>query len=184
MRDGPQRYMFCNYGAAGNHFSAIQGSAAEGVAVNGGGDRQGPIEKDRWYDISLVLTNNSAEMLLDGKRVGKIDALPLPEFFATAGYDRKSRSVVLRATNYQAMPVRAEIELVGADAIGSSGEQIVIRANRLDAENSLDTPLRIRAQIASPSRLRLQVHCRFAGVFGECVQSADPPLAFEEFIHE
>ena len=44
---GPERYMFCSYGAAGDHFSAIQGTPAEGVATKGGGDIEGPIEKDR-----------------------------------------------------------------------------------------------------------------------------------------
>ena len=78
---GRDRYMFCNYGAAGNHFSAIQGTPSDGIAINGGGDRQGPIENDRWYEISLVLTRNSAEMLLDGRRIGKMEATAAARVF-------------------------------------------------------------------------------------------------------
>ncbi|RPI75162.1 MAG: hypothetical protein EHM42_15540, partial [Planctomycetaceae bacterium] len=144
--DGPERYMFCNYGAAGNHFSAIQGTPAEGLATKGGGDIQGPIEKDRWYDISLVLTKNTAEMLLDGKRVSRIEAESLPAFFATAGYQRREKMAVVRATNYRDVPVPMTIELAGTQSIGPTGEQIVLRADRATDENSLDEPLRIQPQ--------------------------------------
>ena len=88
---GPERFMFCNYGAAGNQFSAIQGTPADGIATTGGGDLQGPIDDKRWYDISLIVTKNSAEMLLEGKRVSRVEANALPAFFATAGYRRDGR---------------------------------------------------------------------------------------------
>ena len=143
---GPDRFMFCNYGAAGNHFSAIQGTPAEGLATKGGGDIQGPIENDRWYEISLVLTKNSAEMLLDGKRVSRIEAESLPSFFATAGYDRGQKMAVVRATNYRDVPVPVTIELAGTQSIGPTGEHIVLRADRATDENSLDEPLRIQPQ--------------------------------------
>ena len=143
---GPERYMFCNYGAAGNHFSAIQGTPAEGLTTKGGGDIQGPIEKDRWYDISLVVTKSSAEMFLDGKRVSRIEAEALPTFFATAGYQRHQKTAVVRAANYRDVPVPVSIELAGTQCIGSTGEHIVLRADRATDENSLDAPLRIQPQ--------------------------------------
>jgi len=144
---GPERYMFCNYGAAGNHFSAIQGTPSNAIATKGGGDLQGPIENDRWYDISLVVTNNSAEMLLDGKRVSKIEADALPAFFATAGYRQKDQTLVVKATNYNPTPLLAEIRLEGAANVAASGQHIVIRADKPEDENSLDTPNRIAPQV-------------------------------------
>lgn len=141
--DGPQRYMFCNYGAAGNHFSAIQGTPAEGIATKGGGDKQGAIENDRWYDISLVLTKDSAEMLLDGKRISKITAQSLPTFFATAGYDRAKKATVVRATNYTNAPVPLTIELANARSVGATGEHIIIQHDNPNEDNSLDAPQRI-----------------------------------------
>jgi len=78
-------------------FSAIQGTPADGIAISGGGDLQGPIEDNRWYDISLIVTKNSAEMLLDGKRVSRVEANALPAFFATAGYRKADGTVVGRA---------------------------------------------------------------------------------------
>jgi hypothetical protein len=90
---GPQRYMFCNYGAAGNQFSAIQGTPDDGIAISGGGDLPGAISDGRWYDISLVMTKNSAEMLLDGKRVSRVEAnaLEVPgTHFVVVGGSRHS----------------------------------------------------------------------------------------------
>jgi alpha-L-arabinofuranosidase len=144
---GPERYMFCNYGAAQNHFSAIQGTPSNVIATKGGGDLQGPIENERWYDISLVLTKNSAEALLDGKRVSKIEADALPAFFATAGYQQKDKTVVVKATNYNPTPLIAEIRLDGTTNVASSGQHIVIRSDKAEDENSLALPDRIAPQV-------------------------------------
>lgn len=143
---GPERYMFCNYGAAGNHFSAIQGNPSEGIATKGGGDRQGPIEDKRWYEISLVLTKTTAEMLLEGKRVSRIEAEALGNFFATAGYDRKQKSVVVRATNYYPASVPLTVALDHVNTVGAAGEHVIIQADRAEAENSLEEPRRIQPQ--------------------------------------
>ncbi len=145
--DGPERFMFCNYGAAGNQFSAIQGTPADGIAISGGGDLQGPIEDNRWYDISLVVTKNSAEMLLDGKRVSRVEANALPDFFATSGYRRADGTVVVRATNYGAEPRPTTIRIAGAKQIGASGQHVVIRADQPTDENSLDKPDLITPQV-------------------------------------
>jgi len=141
---GPERFPFCNYGAAGNKFSAIQDRGVpEGCSFRGGMSTQGGIEMDRWYEISLVLGRDKAEMLLDGKKVSDAKAEYLPAFFATAGYDAKGRAVVLKATNYHAKSVRAEIHLDGAAKVGAAGRHIVIRSEDPYAENSLDNPRRI-----------------------------------------
>ena len=166
---GPERYMFCNYGAAGNHFSAIQGTPAEGLATKGGGDIQGPIEKDRWYDISLVLTKNSAEMSLDGKRVSRIEAESLPTFFATAGYHRDQKMAVVRATNYRDVPVPVTIELAG-----TQGDRLDRRAHRPPRRPRHGRELARRTaahptSAASPPRLQPQVHRQTLPALGQRV---------------
>lgn len=141
---GIDRFLFCNYGAAGNAFSAMQDRGApDGCAFRGGMSTQGKIENERWYDISLVLGRDSAEMYLDGKKVSDARVDSLPSFFATAGYDRQGKTVVLRATNYDKTPVQAEIQLDGAANVGATGRHIVIRADSPDDENTLESPLRI-----------------------------------------
>lgn len=144
--DGPDRFMFCNYGAAGNSFSALQGQPAEGIATKGGGDLQGAIENNRWYEIRLDLTKNSAEMYLDGKRVSRIEAEALANFFATAGVQEKSSHVVVRATNYHPTPIRTTIQLKGVQSVSPNGRHTVIHAGKPTDENSLDEPKRIVPQ--------------------------------------
>ena len=113
---GIDRFLFCNYGAAGNKFSAIQKRGdLKGCAFKGGMNTQGPIENDRWYDVSLIVTKDKAEMYKDGKKVAEARVEYLPSYFATAGYDRRNKAVVIKATNYHAAPVRVKIQLEGAN---------------------------------------------------------------------
>jgi len=141
---GPDRFLFCNYGAAGNSFSAIQERGVpDGCSFKGGRSTQGKIENERWYDLSLVVKRDQAEMFLDGRQVSDARVEFLPSFFATAGYDRKSKTVVLKATSYYNQPIRAEIQLDGARTVGPSGKYIVISSPGQYDENSLENPSRI-----------------------------------------
>lgn len=151
---GIDRFLFCNYGAAGNQFSAIQDRGEpEGVAFHGGQSTLEPIKKERWYEISLRLTRDKAEMYLDGKRVSDAQAEYLPSLFATAGYDRKQKSVVIKATNYHAHPVTAEIHLDGASQLAATGRHVVIRSEKPTDENSLESPRRIVPQEQPPVKV-------------------------------
>ncbi len=143
---GPDRFMFCNYGAAGNAFSAIQGQPAPGIATKGGGDLQGAIENERWYEISLDLTRNTAEAKLDGQRISRMEAEALKDFFATAGYDRDAKEIVVRATNYKPQPVAARITLDQAARVGATGRHVVLQWPNLKEDNTLEEPRRILPQ--------------------------------------
>lgn len=141
------RFLFCNYGAAGNAFSAIQDRGApDGCAFKGGRNTPGKIENDRWYDISLIVTNDKAEMTLDGKTISNASVVDLPAFFATAGYHKKTKSVVLRATNYNKQPMRVTLSLDGVASVGATGRHLVIRSDGINDENSLEHPHRIVPQ--------------------------------------
>ena len=141
---GIKRFLFCNYGAAGNKFSAIQHRGVPaGCAFKGGMSTRGRMEDDRWYDISLVVAKNKAEMYLDGKKVADAKVEYLPSFFATGGYDRRNKAVVIKATNYHAAPVRTTIQLEGAGSVGATGKHIVIRSGSPRDRNTLDKPRRI-----------------------------------------
>lgn len=141
---GIDRFLFCNYGANGNEFSAIQSRGnPEGANFREGRRTNSGIENNRWYDISLVLNSNRAEMYLDNVRVSSATASIMPSFFTAAGYDRKKREAVLKATNYYPTPVQAQITLDGAKQVGATGKHFVIKSDRLDDENTLDNPRRI-----------------------------------------
>ena len=142
-----ERGIVCNYGGWGNKKSSFEVLLTEGVTAKIGGEIQQPLENERWYDASLVLKNKSAEMLMDGKPVSKLDAEVMPAFFATAGYQKKDGVIVVKATNYNAQPLPAAIKLDGVTNVAATGQHIVIRADKPEDENTLDKPGRIVPQV-------------------------------------
>jgi len=138
------RFLFCNYGAAGNSFHAIQDRGSpDGSAFRGGRNTPGKIENERWYDISLVVNRSRAEMLLDGKMVSDARMETLGSFFASAGYDNDEKAVILKATNYYSTPLKTDIELDGASSVESNGKHILMKSDSLFDENTLDNPKKI-----------------------------------------
>ena len=138
---GIDNFMFANAGAAGNRFTAIQDRGDRpGGFYQGGLSTPGPIENGRWYDVSLVVGRDKAELFLDGKKVAEAGIENPPAFFANAGYDRNSRSVVVKATNYNKWPVNTEIRLDGVSQVAPSGKHVFLCADQPYAENSLDQP--------------------------------------------
>jgi alpha-L-arabinofuranosidase len=141
------RFLFCNYGAAGNSFTAIQDRGVpDGCAFKCGRSTPGKIENDRWYEISLTLGRDKAELFLDGKLVSDARMEYLPAFFATSGYDPKARTVVVRAVNYGKSPLQTDLQLEGAETVGTTGEHLVLHGIKPEEENSLADPLRITPQ--------------------------------------
>ncbi len=140
----PDQFLFCNYGGNGNRLAAIQEHGVpEGRAFRPGRSSDVEIKNDRWYDISLVVKRDRAEMLLDGKSVSTVGMKSMPAFFATAGYDRTNRTIVIRATSYSHTPVRTEVQIAGARKIAATGKHVVIAASSPNAENSLENPMLI-----------------------------------------
>lgn len=141
---GRDRFFFCNYGANMNSFSAVQDHGVPaGLTFRGGRSRRGPMEDGRWYDLSLVLHADNAEMYLDGQRISTGSVKALSPVFAAGGYDRTHKTVVLKATNYNPTPLRTDITLDGAGTVGRAGRLISISSDSLDGDNTLDEPQRI-----------------------------------------
>lgn len=141
---GLDRFLFCNYGAAGNAFSAVQDRGApDDCAFRGGFATNGGMEKGRWYELSLVLTEGKAEMYLDGKRVSEGRVERLPSVFSSAGLDKKTNTLILKATNYGSQPLPTEVTLDGVAEVGKVGKQFVFQAESLGDDNSLENPFKL-----------------------------------------
>lgn len=138
--DRAERGIVCNYGGWGNTKASFEVLLTDSLTVRNHGELLEPLENERWYEASLVVGNRSAEMLLDGKSISKLEAEPMPAFFATAGYRKSDGTVIVKATNHGAEPLRAEIRLEGVRQVGANGEHIVIRADKPTDENTLERP--------------------------------------------
>ena len=90
-----------------------------------------------------VIVRHNLTVTIDGDVHNNLEKTYLPSFFATAGYDRRNKAVVVKATNYHASPVRADIQLKGTNSVGSTGKHIVIRSDHPHDQNTLDNPRRI-----------------------------------------
>ena len=101
------------------------------------------------YHVQKVYAENRPDVNL----ATTVDFTPKPEannqpsFFATSGYQRKDKTVVVKATNYNPTPLPAEIRIEGATHIAATGQHIVIRSDKGGDENSLDQPNRITPQV-------------------------------------
>lgn len=136
----PERGIVCNYGGWENKKSSFEILVTDSVTVSKDGEIQGPMENGLWHEVSLVLGNQSAEMLLDGKTVSRLKAETMPAFFSTAGYRKKDKTVVVKATNYGNTPLSADLRIEGASKISPVGRHIVICTDNPKNENSLDKP--------------------------------------------
>ncbi|HEY2883383.1 MAG TPA: alpha-L-arabinofuranosidase C-terminal domain-containing protein [Pirellulales bacterium] len=139
-----QRFLFANYGANNNEFSALQEHGVpEGLSFRGGRSARGPIENNRWYDIGVTLKNNSAEMFLDGRNISTARVSTMPSVFSNAGYDKQSKTVIVKATNYNATPMPAKIVIDGAASISGEGKLITVQGDNPQMDNSMQSPMRI-----------------------------------------
>ncbi|MBB6051455.1 alpha-L-arabinofuranosidase C-terminal domain-containing protein [Armatimonas rosea] len=139
-----ERFLFGNYGANGNEFSAIQERGVpDDCAFRGGRSTPGGMEKGRWYELSLVFTENRAELFLDGKKVSDARMERLPSFFATAGLRQKESTVIVKATNYSAQPQETELVIEGAMVGEGSGRHAIYQASALSDDNSLEHPTKL-----------------------------------------
>lgn len=146
--EGRDRFVFCNYGAAGNAFSAVQSwGAPADHAFRGGLSTSGPIANDRWHDIRVDIYKDRVDMYLDGEMISDAYVIPMESVFATAGLMRSGNSVILKAVNYHPEPVEARIVLKGKESAGAMAQQIVISSEEKYDQNTLDAPLKITPSI-------------------------------------
>lgn len=66
-----------------------------------------------------------------------------PGLYASSSFDRKTAEIILVVVNSAGQECPAEVRIDGAQGVGSEGRQIVLRADRLDAENSVAKPLEV-----------------------------------------
>ncbi|MFM7187679.1 MAG: hypothetical protein ACKO14_07660 [Armatimonadota bacterium] len=138
------RFLFGNYGANGNEFTAIQERGVpDECAFRGGRSTPGPIDMDRWYDLTLVFTESRAELFLDGKRVSDARMEKMPSFFATAGQQDKAGNIIIKATNYSPEPRETELAIDGTQPQSGTGTHFVYQASALSDDNSLEKPTKL-----------------------------------------
>jgi len=136
-RQGRSKYWW-NLGGWGNRQHAIEfNQSMVGRPVRGN------IETNRWYDIKVELKGQSIRCSLDGKLVHEASAAKNETFFATAGRDEATGDIVVKAINYDEQPFRASLKLRGIERIQPDAQLIVLTADDVVTNNSLEDPTKV-----------------------------------------
>jgi alpha-L-arabinofuranosidase len=138
---GAGDYIQWNVGGWGNTRHAFERAMAGGRSTVGEGVN-GHVETGRWYDIRIEGDGPRIRAYLDGKLIEEIVDKPVPDFTAIAGWDDKTKEVVIKAVNGSDAPREAEIDL-GAGRFAPTGTAIVLAGPTLAAENSFAAPTRV-----------------------------------------
>jgi alpha-L-arabinofuranosidase len=139
----PEDYISWNLGGWGNHFHGV-------VSRLGQQDQllarlPGSIEKDRWYDIKLVLKGTKVACYLDNKLLQRLD-IPTrrtPTFFASATQDDAAHELIIKAVNPTGKPAESSIALQGVNAVSPKAQAIVLTSTSPADENSFDQPTNV-----------------------------------------
>ncbi|MCX6225125.1 MAG: DUF1080 domain-containing protein, partial [Bacteroidia bacterium] len=101
------------------------------------------LEKDKWYDIRIVVTAQDAALWIDG--VLKIKYKPTSQLrqFAIGGYDEAAGEVIVKVVNADEIPWNSSIKIINSSQVSSFGEVITLSAKSLEDENSFEEPLKI-----------------------------------------
>lgn len=101
----------------------------------------GALRAGRWNTVKVALHGQQVQCFLNGKKLlsGRA-AVHLPRFFADAGYDDHSGTVILKIVNNSRHRVAAHIRFRGLAGIARSGKLIVLAGRHRHSENSFSRP--------------------------------------------
>ncbi|MBI4326612.1 MAG: alpha-L-arabinofuranosidase, partial [Chloroflexi bacterium] len=126
-----------NLGGWGNQRHAIE---MGGIIGN---ELTGRIEPGRWYDIRIELKGGSIRCYLDDKLIHDVAAPAIKSLYASASREQKSGEIILKVVNVAATSLTTQINLRGAEKVGSSAQAIVLSSEKPTDENSLAEPLKV-----------------------------------------
>jgi alpha-L-arabinofuranosidase len=141
-------YQWWNVGGWGNTITRCE------AAVEGGRTAYGPsadftVETDRWYDLRLEVTGNRVRGYVDNELVTDTSyespEPTLPPVYASATYDKASKTALVRVVNANSTPVDTAIHVRGVGRVEPNGTAIVLSGDPGDV-NTLDEPRKIAPQ--------------------------------------
>lgn len=102
-----------------------------------------PIETNKWYDITLEVGHDKVDCYLDGKLL--LSYTEPQKLFSIAGRDDRTGDVIVKTVNASAQPYQTTLQINGA-SVGGTADLFTLSANSLEAENSLDEPMKYITQ--------------------------------------
>jgi len=137
-RKGGDRYWW-NLGGWGNTQDAIEyNQTPVGPPV------PAKIERNRWYDVKIVLSGARIRCYLDGKLIHDATVPRQEKFFAVAGPDASTGHMIIKAINLDANAVPAQLNVDHFGPISHTARMTVLTSPGLADNNSLENPAKVQ----------------------------------------
>ena len=146
LSEDAQKGFVYNIGGWNNETTAVE-EIVQGRTGGIRGDRtHQTIEKDKWYDVKLVVTPDKSELYMDDKLIlTHIPETTSLQFFSS-GYDEATHELIVKVVNAGAESYPLRIKLEGVDQVEKTGKVISLSAQSDTEENSFEEPEKIYPQ--------------------------------------
>ena len=101
------------------------------------------IEKDRWYEVKVVVSSMKNECYLDNELVLSSVPQAMPLQFVASGYDEEKGELVIKVVNGADAAYLTTIQVKGSKNIAEEGRVISLTATDGSEENSFEEPRKI-----------------------------------------
>lgn len=101
------------------------------------------IEKDRWYEVKVVVSSMKNECYLDNELVLSSVPQAMPLQFVASGYDEEKGELVIKVVNGADTAYLTTIQIKGSKNIAEEGRVISLTAADGSEENSFEEPRKI-----------------------------------------
>lgn len=143
MDDEGRKGFAFNIGGWNNQTTAVQDVVRGNTSSMVGEGIPFGVEKNRWYDLKMIVKGEKAELYLDGKLLVSYEHKTQPLHYLSSGYDETTGELILKIVNGESPPYTARFNLEGASKVEKAGKVITLSATDGKDENSFDEPKKI-----------------------------------------
>ncbi len=139
-QQGPENAVVWNLGGFRNRSHVLAyhlGEQDDFLAQN-----NGSIQRDRWYDVKIVVNGVKVDCYLDGQLVqsGEVRPITTQRIYASATRDEKAGELILKVVNPGNENASTEVNLDGISGIKSPSRAIILANSDQYAVNSFENP--------------------------------------------
>jgi alpha-L-arabinofuranosidase len=140
-KDSKNRYSV-NIGGWNNAYSAVE-KTENGKTTTISSTILSKVETNVWNDIKIVVSFPNVECYLNGQLLIKYTVRDFYKQYAIAGFDKKTKEIVIKVVNAETTMYRPQIKLKNLGNIVSEGEVITLTSMAGKDENSFEQPKKI-----------------------------------------
>ena len=119
------------------------------------------LDNDRWYDVKLVVTPETATLYIDGKIITTAKPMTKTRQYCQTGYDEQTHELVIKVVNGTEEPYKRAFNIQGVDRVEARGRVITL-AGDATAENTFQEPEKLSPSTTGYDGFAKQFSYQFA----------------------